>query len=206
MKSVAELWQEDYDRLSQKMDEIVTRLVRVEQELFKMKDAEARAENAEASNKRWADNYQNAWAGLRMIREAVENLGPCASLISEEGVLATKGPEPIHEAEAIVEAITRYAEKAEAQRDELQAIFDLQWKADQRAIHRWQGDDPSRALTWPDRTDLTMWLLEKLETVERERDEANKCIEVLRAQQEPHIRYPHRRLENEIRARGKDET
>ena len=52
------------------------------------------------------DNMQNAWAALRMIRETVETLGPSGILISEEEVLARYGPEPIHEATAIVEALT----------------------------------------------------------------------------------------------------
>lgn len=52
------------------------------------------------------DNLQNAWAALRMIRETVETLGPPGILISEEQVLAQYGPEPIHEATAIVDALT----------------------------------------------------------------------------------------------------
>lgn len=55
----------------------------------------------------WRDNLQNAWAALRMIREAVETLGPPGVLISEEQVLAQYGPEPIHEATAIVEALRK---------------------------------------------------------------------------------------------------
>ncbi|WOH55328.1 hypothetical protein [Bradyrhizobium sp. BWC-3-1] len=54
----------------------------------------------------WRENMQNAWAALRMVREAVETLGPPGILISEEEVLAQSGPEPIHEATAIVDALT----------------------------------------------------------------------------------------------------
>ncbi|TYO62972.1 hypothetical protein FXV83_29885 [Bradyrhizobium hipponense] len=54
----------------------------------------------------WRENLQNAWAALRMIRETVETLGPPGILISEEEVLAQYGPEPIHEATAIVAALT----------------------------------------------------------------------------------------------------
>jgi hypothetical protein len=53
------------------------------------------------------ENYRNAWQGLRMIREAVETLGPPGALLSEEGVLRKYGPEPIHEAQAIVDALTK---------------------------------------------------------------------------------------------------
>jgi hypothetical protein len=52
------------------------------------------------------ENYRNAWQGLRMIREAVETLGPPGALLSEDGVLRKYGPEPIHEAQAIVDALT----------------------------------------------------------------------------------------------------
>ena len=51
-------------------------------------------------------NYRNAWAGLRMIREAVEALGPPGVLPSGEAVISLYGPEPIHEAQAIVDALT----------------------------------------------------------------------------------------------------
>jgi hypothetical protein len=51
------------------------------------------------------ENYRNAWAGLRMIRNAVEELGPVGVLPSQEAVIGRYGPEPIHEAQAIVEAL-----------------------------------------------------------------------------------------------------
>lgn len=53
-----------------------------------------------------------------------------------------------------------------AERDELrrtneglQLTFDLRWKADQRAIKRWQ-DATGKKLTWPDHADLVVWILE----------------------------------------------
>jgi hypothetical protein len=51
------------------------------------------------------ENYRNAWAGLRMIREAIEELGPVGVLPSPEAVIGKYGPEPIHEAQAIVDAL-----------------------------------------------------------------------------------------------------
>src|SRR5262249_52215733 len=42
--------------------------------------------------------------------------------------------------------------------------FDLRWKADMRAIKRWQAAAPGRELTWPDHADLCVWLLEQLES------------------------------------------
>jgi hypothetical protein len=52
-------------------------------------------------------SYRNAWQALRMIREAVEMLGPPGILPSEEAVLTLYGPEPVHEGKAIVEALTK---------------------------------------------------------------------------------------------------
>ena len=41
--------------------------------------------------------------------------------------------------------------------------FDLRWEADMRAIKRWQSVDPEkRKLTWPDHTDLCVWLLDQI--------------------------------------------
>ncbi len=44
----------------------------------------------------------------------------------------------------------------------LQAIFDMRWDADMRAIKRWQTET-GKVLTWPDHADLVVWLLGKLE-------------------------------------------
>ena len=53
------------------------------------------------------DERQDAWASLRMISDAIEELwGPEASLESEEGTLR-RGPEYHHRAQAIVEALMR---------------------------------------------------------------------------------------------------
>jgi hypothetical protein len=49
-------------------------------------------------------NYRNAWAGLRMIREAVETLGPPGVLPSGEADHLALC-EPIPEAQAIVDAL-----------------------------------------------------------------------------------------------------
>jgi hypothetical protein len=56
---------------------------------------------------RWRDNVQNALAALRMIRETIETLGPPGVLPSGEGVLMLYGPEPIHEGQAIVDALRK---------------------------------------------------------------------------------------------------
>jgi hypothetical protein len=56
---------------------------------------------------RLRDNYQNAWAALRMIRETIETLGPPGALPSGEAVVMLYGPEPIHEGQAIVDALRK---------------------------------------------------------------------------------------------------
>jgi len=43
---------------------------------------------------------------------------------------------------------------------ELESLFDIRWKADQRAIKRWQ-DATGKHDTWPDRADMVVWLLEE---------------------------------------------
>lgn len=50
---------------------------------------------------------------------------------------------------------------SEIELDELQRTFDLQWKADQRAIKCWQEAHPGNDLVWPDRADMVVWLMEK---------------------------------------------
>ncbi len=52
------------------------------------------------------------------------------------------------------------------ERDELQATFDLRWKADMRAIKRWQAAHPGNELVWPDHADMVVWLLEQVEELE----------------------------------------
>jgi hypothetical protein len=60
---------------------------------------------AEAETRR---ETQESWsAALRMIRETVETLGPPGVLPSQDAVLALYGPEPVHEATAIVEALQK---------------------------------------------------------------------------------------------------
>lgn len=50
-------------------------------------------------------------AALRMVRDAIEELfGPAADLESEDAVLL-RGPEPKHQAEALIAALQRVAEK-----------------------------------------------------------------------------------------------
>lgn len=51
------------------------------------------------------DPREDGRAALRMIRQTIETLGPPGALPSEEAVLGARGPELVHEAEAICEAL-----------------------------------------------------------------------------------------------------
>lgn len=61
-----------------------------------------------------------------------------------------------------VRELRERAERAELERAELQATFDLRWQADMRAIKRWQAAGSGLDLTWPDHSDLVVWLLDLL--------------------------------------------
>lgn len=41
-------------------------------------------------------------------------------------------------------------------------LFELRWKADMRAIERWQKAHPGNENVWPDHTDLVTWLMEEI--------------------------------------------
>ncbi len=59
---------------------------------------------------------------------------------------------------------------------EHRASFDLRWKADMRAIKRWQAahsDRPNVELTWPDHADMVVWLLGE---VERLKDAVSRAL------------------------------
>jgi hypothetical protein len=44
--------------------------------------------------------------------------------------------------------------------DELEHTFAMRWKADMKAIERWQNAT-GKDLVWPDHADLCVWLLEQ---------------------------------------------
>ena len=46
-----------------------------------------------------------------------------------------------------------------------EASFDLRWKADMRAVKRWQ-EATGKDMEWPDHVDLVIWLLERLDKIE----------------------------------------
>lgn len=62
---------------------------------------------------------------------------------------------------AIDEPPPQLREKLESAAD-LERSFDVRWKADMRAIKRWQAAHPGTDLVWPDHADLVVWLIEQL--------------------------------------------
>lgn len=46
---------------------------------------------------------------------------------------------------------------------ELEMLFDTCWKADRRAIKRWQEAHPGNDNVWPDHADMVVWLMEQLD-------------------------------------------
>ncbi|TIP22884.1 MAG: hypothetical protein E5X67_35560 [Mesorhizobium sp.] len=57
------------------------------------------------------ETIQNAWAGLKLVRMAIEQTCPAGVLPSEEAVLLLYGPQPVHEGEALAKAIIETVEK-----------------------------------------------------------------------------------------------
>ncbi len=64
---------------------------------------------------------------------------------------------------------------ADEQVAEIQATFDLRWAADMRAIKRWQAAT-GRTLTWPDHSDLCVWLLQELDIAEEYRQKIEEAL------------------------------
>jgi hypothetical protein len=65
-----------------------------------------------------------------------------------------------------IAALRERVEKAGAENADLQAAFDLQWAADQRARELWCAAHPGNDLVWPDRARLVLWLMERAERLD----------------------------------------
>jgi hypothetical protein len=66
----------------------------------------------------------------------------------------------IDEAARKIEKLESDLAAAKEEAESLQATFDLEWKADQRTIKRWQEAHPGNDLVWPDRANMVVWLME----------------------------------------------
>ena len=51
--------------------------------------------------------------------------------------------------------------------EEMDRIFDLRWECDRRAIKQWQEAHPGNDRTWPDQADLCVWLMMRVERLEK---------------------------------------
>lgn len=75
---------------------------------------------------------------------------------------------------------------------ELEASFDLRWKADMRAIEAWQKETV-KELVWPDHADLCVWLLDQLAAarvaLEFYNDLGKKAREALEENTGPEVDY-----------------
>lgn len=85
--------------------------------------------------------------------------------------------EPSEQAKAARSALlSRLAElryerdAAREDRDALQRLADLRWAADERAIQRWQAEEPGRELQRPDHADLCCWLIVRFAMMRDDRD------------------------------------
>jgi len=85
---------------------------------------------------------------------------------SDEEILTSMYGEPDEAVIANKALWTASAAKAlaakEGEKAELQATFDLQWKADQRAIKQWREAHPGNDLVWPDRCNMVVWLMDRV--------------------------------------------
>lgn len=61
-------------------------------------------------------------------------------------------------------------DEAAQELSEFEAVFDLRWQADMRAIKRWQKEHPGHDLIWPDHVDLVVWLMEQLDGMRKVMD------------------------------------
>jgi hypothetical protein len=66
-----------------------------------------------------------------------------------------------------------------AERDELQQVFDFQWRAHMRAVEMWRTANPGNDLVLPDSAKLTVWMLEQLEAARADAKEAEAYAEGL---------------------------
>lgn len=100
----------------------------------------------------------------------LEDYGRCGQATEVETALT--------EAAAMLRRLHARAVEAEAEAKELQRTFNLRWKADMRGIKRWQ-DATGRTLTWPNRADAVVFLLEKLDAAETALTEAAALLRAL---------------------------
>lgn len=86
----------------------------------------------------------------------------------------------------IVTEYDKEIKKIRAEITEHEQSFNLRWKADMRAIERWQAEAPGRELTWPDHADLCVWLLGQLTSLQSAYERAIAVMKELIIATPPH--------------------
>lgn len=66
--------------------------------------------------------------------------------------------------------------RLKAENNELEAIFDLRWKADMRAVGMWRRRTGEH-LTLPDHADLVVWLLEEIQATKKEASDLSDLLD-----------------------------
>lgn len=92
------------------------------------------------------NNLRESWDALRLIREAVETLGPVGALPSSEHVACAIAPTHMAEAEAIVAGIQKIAALAQEPRPEQVEGEAVAWRVRERPGFPWElwSGDPVR--------------------------------------------------------------
>lgn len=86
--------------------------------------------------------------------------GSTAAMFPQKTMLAVL--DHITALEAEIKTLREERDAAKVDADDLQRTFDLQWKADQRAIKRWRVAHPGNDNVWPDRANMVVWLMEQM--------------------------------------------
>jgi len=148
-------------------------------------------------------NVEAAITAAIAVPQAVAPAEEIAGLISEfsNGRFSTWMDALAWCSRALTALTSLSAERDEARSGlaELDQVFDKLWEADRRAIKLWQ-EATGRDHIWPDRTKMTLWLLERLTASEAEATSLRRKLEEHRKALEPFGR------ENDLPANLPDET
>lgn len=121
----------------------------------------------------WCSPHTPPWSELQVafhhaarVNEMLRRFPEVVNTDNPEGVKALikilqEGADDSHTAH-LMGAAAEQLRRLQDQVTEYEASFALRWQSDMRAIKRWQSAT-GRTTTWPDHTDLSCWLLERLE-------------------------------------------
>lgn len=81
-----------------------------------------------------------------------------------------------------MDKLERERDTARAECHDLNDLFELQLRADQRAVKRWREAHPGNEMTSPDRADLVVWLMGQLDEA---RAAYNRFVDAVHDQMPP---------------------